>query len=148
MGIPGTVLALPRRAGLTTRQSSLRPLRAAPHVIHSVGTCTLLAPPAREFEAVASPSEREINGRQPLVMRSQRPRMTHIVRKHHEVIRKIAFTPLAGGSGSQSPVKPTGDSPLKASAGTPLPTEMSASSTSQMRQRHVLLAEGSAPWKF
>ena len=74
--------------------------------------------------------------------------MTHIVRKHHAVIRKTAFTALAGGSGRQSPVKPTGDSPLEPSASAPLPPEMSAWSTSQMRQRPVLLAKGSAPWKF
>lgn len=69
--IPSTVLTLSRRAALTTRQSSLRPLSAASHVIHSLGPCTLPVPraglPAREFEAEASPSELEINGRQPLL---------------------------------------------------------------------------------
>ena len=39
--------------------------------------------------------------------------MTHILRKHHEVIRKIALRALAGGSGRRSPVKPTGDNPLE-----------------------------------
>jgi hypothetical protein len=46
VGIPSTVLALPRRATLTTRQSSMRPLRAAPHVTHSVGLCTFPVPRA------------------------------------------------------------------------------------------------------
>ena len=34
--ISSTVLALPHRAALTTRRSSLRPMIAAPHVIHSL----------------------------------------------------------------------------------------------------------------
>jgi hypothetical protein len=56
--IPSTVTALSRLAALS-RQSSLRPLSAAPHLIHSFGpVLSQFSAPisAREFEAVASPS--------------------------------------------------------------------------------------------
>jgi hypothetical protein len=87
-------------------------------------------------------------GASPILKRSQRPRMTHPLPKHHGLIRKIAFAAIDGGSGRQSPVKPTGDNPLEPSAGAPLPIEISASAATQMRQAPVSLAEGTAVWNL